>query len=306
MATLPFPIDGTVYDTDGTTALASVKVTIRNERTNETLSDTTDSAGAYTLDCANLASQYANGDTISIFVIYTTYEDYEERVIDVDDGGLTVNLTLTAVPASDSLKYFTVQSFFDYFNLTAGDEGVPLTNQIVSTGTMVEADIDDICQSEFSTSTTITQEYHDVEDFQDDWFLEKTPVLSVTTLQVNTAEDGTADSWVTLTEAAYQFEISLDTGRIRLTGKVDDETTPAYPESGIKQMRVTYTYGKTSVPGDIKQLAILMTAAEFAKAAVGRALFRGQDSFKTDHYNVFDKKIDKILAKYRKIDMFNT
>ncbi len=282
MASLPYTISGICYDTNGTTALANVKVTLRNERTNETITQNTNSSGQYVLDCGNLTSQYSVGDTITVFVIYTNYEDYEEHVI-VEGGGATLNLTLVTVPASDSLKYFTVQDFYDYFQLVSGNEGVPLTNQIVEIGTMVEADIDDVCKSEFSTSTTVTQEYHDITSaYQREWFLDKTPVISVTTLQVNTAEDGTAESWTTLTEAAYQFEIDLVTGRVTLTGTQGDATTPVLPAVGVKQTRTTEIFDPEP------------------------EIFKGNDSCKTDNYNVMDAQINTILARYRKIDMLNT
>jgi len=305
MAGIPFVINGTVYDTSST-ALANVKVTLRNERTNETINQNTNSSGQYVLDCANLTGGWSDGDTITVYVIYTNYEDYEEYVIVESDGGKELDLTLVAVPAADTLKYFTVQDFFDFFNLTSGNEGVPLTNQIVEIGTMIEKEIDETCQSEFSTTTTVTQEYHDAKDFQKDWFLEKTPVLSVTTLEVNTAEDGNATSWVTLTEASYQFEVNLDTGRIRLTGTVGDATTPVYPEPGTRQMRVTYTYGRTAVPKDIKKLAILMTARDLLQGAVGRAFMRGQDTFTSTQFTVYDSQIERILARHRKVEMINT
>jgi len=200
-----------------------------------------------------------------------------------------------------------VQEFFDFFNLVAGNEGVPTTNQVVTIGTMIEADIDYVCQSEFSTSTTVTLEYHDVvSEYQNEFFLKKTPIISMTTLQVNTAGDGNADSWVTLTEENYQFEIDLVTGRVSLTGTVGDATTPVLPAVGVKNVRATYVYGRSSVPKDIKRLTILMTARDAMHGGVSKALFRGQDDFKTDHYNVLDKEIDKILARYRAVDIINT
>jgi hypothetical protein len=305
---LPYIISGICYDTDGTTPLASIKVTVRNERTNQTGTATTNPSGQYAIDLANLTDGYSASDIITIFVLYSNSEDYEEHVVVSGGAGATVDLTLVDVPASDSLKYFTVQNFYDHFNLLVGAEDTPLTNQVVLIGSQVEKDIDETCQSEFSVATnTVTNEYHEVtSEFQKDWFLEKTPVVSVTTLEINTAADGNADSWETITEAAYQFEVDLDTGRITLTGTIDDETTPAYPAKGTKNLRATYVYGRSAVPRDIRKLAILMTGKDLMQGSVARALFRGQDSFKTDHYMVLDKEIERILARHRKYEMRNT
>ena len=66
----PFVIAGTVFDTDTTTALASVKVTARNERSNKTISIISNSLGEYQLDAANFSGGYNDGDAVTVFVLY--------------------------------------------------------------------------------------------------------------------------------------------------------------------------------------------------------------------------------------------
>jgi len=303
-----YPINGTVYDTDGTTELANITVTLRNERTNETINVDTNSSGQYILECNNLASEFADGDVVTIFVVYSNKEDYEEHTIVSSNGGATVNLTLSTVPASDTLKYFTVQDYLTFFGLSAGNEGVPLTNEIVAVGTMVEKEIEELTKSEFSVVTnTVTDEYHDaVSDFQVDWFTKYKPIVSITSFYVNSAEEDETASWTELTEANNQIKVDLETGRIRITGDLDDDSQSNYPEPGVKQVKLTYTYGRSSVPKDIKKLAILMTARDFIKGAVAKALMRGQDSFKTDHYTVLDSQIESLLNRYKHYDIINT
>ena len=306
----PYVIAGKVYDTDGTTILANIKVTARNERTNKLLTCVTNSAGEYAFDASNFEGSYVNGDIVTVFIIYSNSEDYEEHTIDVSAGGIsTLDLTLVVVPASGALRYVTVQEFYDYFHLTVGGEGTPLTNEIVAVGILVEDEIDRMCNQKFDTDDgdyyTVTDEYHDaVSKYQADWFLEKTPLISITTFKVNSAEENDTASWTTLTEVANQIKVDKRTGRIRITGDVDDDSTSNYPEPGVKQIKVTYTYGQ-STPRDIKKLTILMMAKDLMQGTVARALFRGQDSFKTDHYNVFDTQIKSILSRYRTVDMFN-
>ena len=151
MASFPYIIQGIVYDTDGTTTLSNVRVTARNERTSQTISQNTNASGEYQLDLANLSNGYSNGDIITIYVIFTNLEDFIEHIVVESEGGATSqNLTLVEVPASDQLRYFTVQDYYDFFHLTAGAEDTPLTNEVVKVGVMVEEEIDRECSTRFS------------------------------------------------------------------------------------------------------------------------------------------------------------
>ena len=69
MAQFPYLIYGTVYQEDGSTVLASVRVVSRNERSNVTLSANTDANGQYQIDIANFTGGYNYGDVVTVFVI---------------------------------------------------------------------------------------------------------------------------------------------------------------------------------------------------------------------------------------------
>ena len=478
MAQFPYLIYGTVYQEDGSTVLASVRVVSRNERSNVTLSANTDANGQYQIDIANFTGGYNYWDVVTVFVIYTNLEDYEEHVVDSSLGGGSVDLTLVAVPASDKLRYFTVQDYLDFFHLTAGADDTPLTNEIVNMGVMVETEIDRECSTRFSdgaievevndcdattnwngstdavaiavttddadyrtrtgaldlgksgttqaffhytngsltsrdwtdkyivcwvylsslsalrttdngsailidygsssanyyeqtwlysdlvtgwnllffkkdddnvvetgtptdtdmtyfkirfdntaASDTVTagnfiidniflvhQEhfedvYLDAKDiYQKDYFLRNLPVNRLIRFLVNRADEDSAPSWDELTEIDNEVRLDKKTGRLRIVDLSTSTTLGRniFPFSGAKQARATYIYGDTVVPKDIKKLTILKTARDLMQASVGRAIQRGQDSFKTDHYVVFDKQIDSILMRYRNIDIINT
>ena len=66
---LPYPIDGTVVDTDGSTAVAAT-VVILNTTTAERISLTAETDGTFLLDLANLTSGYTNSDKIQITVFF--------------------------------------------------------------------------------------------------------------------------------------------------------------------------------------------------------------------------------------------
>jgi len=291
---IPYVVSGTVYQSDGSTALASATVYLRNETSNEVISTTTDSSGAYILDAANLTSGYLTGDVITVYVFYTNYEASRSHTI--TSGGVTgFNLTLVAVAGPGTLRYFTVQDFYDFMHFSDPNEGdsiTPLPQEVVKIGASVEAEIDRKANRKFDTNSgsyyTATLEYHDALSLQKDFFLFHTPIVSVTTFQVNQVEEGNAASWNTLTEASSQIEVDTETGRIRITQEAN------YPEPGAGQVRVTYTYGQT-VPREVRKLAILMTARDIFHSAVARALITGRDEFSPSLVTVLDDQIESLM-----------
>src|SRR3990167_7801392 len=102
---LPYPVYGQV--TQSGTAVASVYVYLRNERTGEVLNTQSSSNGNYVIDGANFTSGYELTDTFTAFVLYQNYEG--EKSVSVEDGEYQANIAITAVILSTSTSYCTVQ-----------------------------------------------------------------------------------------------------------------------------------------------------------------------------------------------------
>ena len=472
----PYPIQGLVRDTDNSTTLANVRVTAKNERSNATLAINSNSAGEYLFDAANFTGGYIDGDTVTVTVLYLNYQDQEEHVINVSVGGVTdLNLTLIEVPASDSLRYFTVQDFYDFHNIVSGREDTPPVTSVVRVGTMVEKEIDNICSTRFSdgqieievddcdattgwsgstdavaiavstddadyrtktgaldlgksgtseaffhyvkstltsrnfedkyfamwvylsatsalravdngsairlrygssgsnyyektfykdelivgwnllyfkagnrevtetgsvddgamtyfqirfdntaASDTVTtgtfimdnlflvhkdhfiEEYLDTKNsFQWDYFLAKTPIDRMIRFQVNRALEGNTPSWDELIDIDDEITIDEQTGRVRIVDLTATDATVinVFPEPGARQVRAAYIYGRTEVPEDIKELAILMTSKKLMRATLSKAVFGGRYEFRPDDFSGWDKDIEMILIRYRSLDM---
>lgn len=275
----PFTLGVTVYDTDGSTVLANITVRIRNENTNDTASAVTNSSGQVIFNLANLTNGWSVGDILSYYVLYKGYEAQESFSL-TDTGGTTVTLTLTAVSVAPSLRYFTVQEFLDTFNLATYDadsENGLRPETIVKVGESIEEHIDQVTNRRWDDNdgdySTVTNEYHNADGSPSTWpesvgsanvssqnlfFTRKTPIQSLTTFQVNKNSPNSSPNWTTLTESDYEIKVRGAIGRIEITDSAD------YPAAGKDQVRITYTYGESSVPADIKRLAILMTAKAFA------------------------------------------
>ena len=479
MPGFPFPISGRVFDTDGVTALSGVRVTVRNERTSETTNTTTLSNGDYGLHAANFASGYADKDLVTVFVIYSNAEDFEERTINIGEGGiLDLDLTLVEVPASDQLRYYTVQEFFDFHGLEANHENAPLTKTVVLAGVMAEEEIDQMCGTRFSdgqfeievdnadattgwsgstdavaiavstddadyktktggldlgksgtteaffhyvkssltqrsfldryivfwvkidslsglrtvdngsaiqvrygtdsgnyyqrswyydelttgwnlfyfkkgdrevttsggptdsnmgyfqirfdtaaTSTTFTagtvvldnlflvhkdhfvdEKIDTRDDFTRDYYLSKLPVERLLQVKINRADEGFTQVFDEVTEVDNEIKVNKKTGLVRLidvTASVGDATR-IFPAEGINQVQAVYLFGRDFVPADIKKLAIVMTARDLVKSTASKALFAGRNEFNASTYEILDKQIDRILSRYRNLNIVNT
>lgn len=278
------------------TALSSIQVTLRNQSTEDSLTSNTNSEGQVVFDCSNFTNGYTAGDVVEWTVSYSAYEGSGSHTIVANAGGTSsTTLVLSAYPTIPALRYFKPKDVYQYFDLepysSANLEGIK-SRRLALIGEGVEADIDGDCNTKFDSGNAITLEYHDVDDeFQEDFWLLKGPVQSITSVEVNTSSEGNAASWTTLSSANEEYEVDLETGRLRLT-------TTNMPAVGGRQVRVSYTYGRSSVPKDIKQLAIMETGRKLFGSTAVRQLVNGVevDQVSETEFMVYR---ERIINKYR-------
>lgn len=190
-----------VYDTDGSTPLANLKVTLRMESTNESLEENTNASGEAIFNLTNLPSDWTVGDILTVLVMYRGFEASKEHTT-TEGGGVTLELTLIASPAAPSLRYYNPQDFLDYFNMKTYEEdsenGIKM-QQLVKMGEMVEGGIDDDTGTKFDDNDdsyySVTDEYHDVSRGQSVFYLEKTPIVTLNSFFVNKSDEDSNPSW---------------------------------------------------------------------------------------------------------------
>jgi len=96
----PYPVSGTVYDVNGTTAKASVVLTAKNITTGEWIKEsrraTSSATGEYILDLADFPSGYTNGDVVQVIACDTTgYKTLDvQHTIDTVTGILEKDIIL--------------------------------------------------------------------------------------------------------------------------------------------------------------------------------------------------------------------
>lgn len=283
--TFPYLISLNVQYPSGT-SLASVNVACRIESTNEIATKTTNSSGDVTFNLGNTSdfpSGFSIGDSVSVYVMYSGYQQSFSFTIPSgsatvkDDSGVTIgsasaaqlsgNLVLVAVPTASTLRYFTAQDFLEFFDLKTKDvdaeNGISLT-RLSKIGESVESDIDSDCRRKFDTNSGSyhssdtfpgeeSPEYHDAKtDSSNLFFTKYKPIQAVSAVEVDQVAEGGTPDWKTLTATTdYNYD--------PLTGRITIIDSGMYPSKGKRKFRVTYTFGYTSVPSEIKMLSILET-----------------------------------------------
>jgi len=149
------------------------------------------------------------------------------------------------------VKYATVDDVRNFTNVNSAEFS---DAQITSMIEYAESFIDARTGHDFTEGGVTLTEYYDGNG-TDSFFLNHFPVLSVSSLSVDANNDGT---YTELTEGrTNDYVLYNDVGRVVLTD--DCNTTSVWPDYP-KSIKITYTYGYSSVPDYVKFLTVLIVA----------------------------------------------
>lgn len=329
MASTPLIIGLTIEQPSGTIRPdIQVKTTNENTTDSKTLTSGNDGKVIFNLGkVADFPSGWNVGDVVSVYSLYQGFEQKFSFTIpakgttlaikdasNVDVGsliggyGLQGTLLLVATPDAPSLRYFTPQEWLDYFNMKTKDQdaenGIELL-QLTRIGQMVEQGIDSDTNSKFDNNDGAyysssameggeSPEYHDVLSFnQSDYFAKFVPIQTLTTFEKNNNAEGTTPDWETLTEAAFQIATDKKTGRIKIIDSAE------LPSRGAGHVRLTYVFGRATVPQDIKNLAILETGLKMSAATFLRNKIKKISDVEIGDISSFQEFRTRIIRKYR-------
>ena len=181
--------------------MANLQTTLRQEATNESLTENTNANGEVVFNLDNLPSDFTVGDKITVFTLYKGYQASVSHTI-TSGGGVTLSLTLAALPSAPSLRYYAPQDFLDYYRMKTYEEdtenGIRM-QQLVKIGEMVEGGIDDDTGTKFDDNDgsyyTVTDEFLDAEKNQSVFFLRNLPVRTLKTFYTNKADEDSNPNW---------------------------------------------------------------------------------------------------------------
>lgn len=164
MTTVPFPLNGIVYDIDNTVE-GGVTVKITNTRTGDTQDQTTNSSGEYAFDLANFTNEYETNDIILIqaWKDDTLFKLMSSSIL-VEGSSVTKNLTLRPVfnkiIKQSDLKEIQVNEYAEEFGakniIEIEAERIDITRNINNYATSIVEYINGV-----KKTTTITRDSND-------------------------------------------------------------------------------------------------------------------------------------------------
>jgi len=225
-----------------------------------------------------MSDGWADGQQITIYTIYSTFEGQETLTIALPLYGYQQDIALSAVTDSELISYTTVQKVYDEMDgKTATDISA---ERVVDSIRWAEGLIDVKTGTSFK-SITVTDEVHTGDRYsldvspdyldsvasmstlrRDTWgaVLNRVrtnfaPIVSVTSLSYNNAGYSAADSWTELTEqtgsgGGFIIEDAE-------AGIIDFLTT--FPKIGKRSWKLTYVYGYDRDATDRKTVTTLLS-----------------------------------------------
>lgn len=249
MAGTPHPVSGNIFDTDGTTPINNVRVSILNAVTNEAKAVLTNQSGEYLVDLANYPSGFTDGDDISIYASYGRNFKESVQIVNINTGYTEADLTIDETLPT-AVRYCTatqVRSFTQTQNTEYSDTAV---NDIIGRATNL---IDSRTGRTWKGLQVVTDELHDGDDGVLLW-LNKTEVQSITALSIDDDDDGT---YTTITVDDY---VKHKTGESFFT--LDTEAEVTRFAAGINTIKVSYTHGNTTPSERVRRLCLLIVQNE--------------------------------------------
>lgn len=246
-----------------------------------------------TNDAEESVTSVTSGYTISLsnkYLIDTAFPSNTKTIILTIDGN---------VQASSDYTIDKRMGEIDYSGTDTGDGTVeykyaPIDNATVSSIISdVEKDIDKKTGTTFDGTVQLTDEVYNGNDRYDKQYLfRKQPVTSISSVEVNVAELGEVDDWKSRTEGRGEDYLVQDHGVLFMSNEAAPDP---YPHS----LRVTYSYGYSSVPGTIRELTLQMTIDRMMNNQVLAANIKGKDNFDPETVSLLNKDLGENISSYR-------
>lgn len=151
---------------------------------------------------------------------------------------------------------------------------------------VADAEVVGFCGVAGLTATTVTDEPYDITNTSTtEVVLRNFPVSSVTSVKV---------SGSTLSATAWYFDSN--------TGVVKLQDGAGYFPPGTQEVKVTYSYGFSTIPADLSHAATLVACAHFNRSRHTGLIGEGMGAYRyTMDIRSFPQSALTILARYRRV-----
>lgn len=310
----PFIVNGTITDS-GSANPSGAPIIIRNDRTVETISITTNSSGEYVGDLANLTNGWNVGDQVTVIARFGLEEGESSFVVQDNEASRLINITTSEIVDSSDVSYCTIQEVYNELDGKTTDD--ISGSRVRDTILRMEGFIDVRTGTSFK-SNTITDEFYDSsnENFWaspelklglfssgssrsdaglsggvDSVQLKNKPIISITGLSRNIAGSTETDSFESLTEqTGSSGNYVLDKQRGILTF-FDDK-----PYFGKKRsFKITYAWGLDRDSTDAKmvskrelarEVCLLLSVRSILTTKVSSSQFSSTDSISLESISI--------------------
>lgn len=158
-------------------------------------------------------------------------------------------------------NYTSIELVGSRLRTAFSDATTPTASDVEDIISEVEATIEDYSGRVFTSGNTATNEYYDYNG--EGFIITKNPGLLTVTALAYSVDKGT--TWTTLTSADYTVYTDFD--RIDIRPSTSAGVQYSIP-CGYKNVRVSYTYGKSTVPLRIQRLATDMAVLEVVRSSL--------------------------------------
>lgn len=153
--------------------------------------------------------------------------------------------------------------------------------------------IDRKTNTTFNGQSTVTDEVYDGTGRGNEFYpFKHRPVRSISKVEVNEADPGDSDDWKTRTQGRPDdFILRSELG-------IEFVDSQAAPSDHVANLRVTYDYGYSDIPDEIRRLCALLVVQEAVKAKVSGAVSEGLDDFDPRTTEEFKSEIQELFSRW--------
>lgn len=190
--------------------------------------------------------------------------------------------------------YCSADDVSDYLSIVLGvNEEIP-TDEVVKAVRFATARVDELTETSFK-SNTVTDEYHSGKRVgaQQVYFAKNHPIISVTSFSTSGNDQTIGPTNATYDSLTENDDFVVD----KTTSRLWILDPQKFPAEGPFRAKISYTWGRSSVPDNIKYLTVLLAVRHLAKSTSLRNMTMSRES--NDNFEFINKEIDEIAKEYR-------